>query len=309
MSPHRLRAATRIALLSVAIATAGCGAGSSSSSHAQAPSSDDSGSRMQSDIDRTAGARQFETRGRSLSVTEKRPNDNVTIEEWREIQRERRARQAPSDPEGRRRSVAASEALDRALSDSQRQALRALEAQLVAELNRARTDPAAYVAKLESLRLMYSGNELRVPGALAVRTSEGPAAVTEAIEALRSAEPIPALTRSAGLSASARGLAAQLSDEAQLAGRDDSDSLHTRMNYFGRVEGVFTENISALYREADLQLMLLMIDDGVETRVHRYNMFGPMFQAVGVGCAPHASFEVVCVMELAERFHEAEQGD
>jgi uncharacterized protein YkwD len=43
----------------------------------------------------------------------------------------------------------------------------------------------------------------------------------------------------------------------------------------------------------------------VETRVHRYNMIGPMLRLIGVGCAPHPTHAVVCVMDLAESYDQA----
>ncbi|HYD52481.1 MAG TPA: hypothetical protein VEA99_07630, partial [Gemmatimonadaceae bacterium] len=80
-----------------------------------------------------------------------------------------------------------------------------LEAGLLAQLNAARTDPARYAARLEARLPHYRGLLFQRPSdRVATRTSEGAAAVREAIAALRGLSPRVALARSAGMSHGAR---------------------------------------------------------------------------------------------------------
>ncbi len=196
------------------------------------------------------------------------------------------------------------------LSPHERQQLVALEAELIAAINRLRAQPSAYVDTLREARTMYQGPVFAVPGYPNVRTKEGLAAIEDAAAMATAAAPTQALARSPGMTAAARGHAVSLDDRGGLVhdSRDGSGP-HERLDLYGRVEGMFAENIAAVYADAELMLLDMFIDDGVESRVHRFNLLGEMFTAVGVGCAPHRDYQVVCVINLAERFREDDDLD
>jgi len=86
----------------------------------------------------------------------------------------------------------------------------AFEQQVLAELNLARTDPSGYARHIDRLLQYFDGNLLRIPGAVALRTSEGARAVREAVDALRAQSPLPALAASPGLARAARDHAEDL---------------------------------------------------------------------------------------------------
>ena len=220
--------------------------------------------------------------------------------------REKRKRQKP-DPRRRAEAERANAALDGSATARELEALRALEDAVVDELNRLRSDPAAYAEDLAGFGKLYRGDTVTVPGYMAVRTHEGTAAVDDAISVVTSIEPVPPLTRSPGLSRAARAYAYRLGHEGVLFHGGDSASPHDRMALYGRVRGMFAENVGAVYREARLMILEQFVDDGVESRVHRYNIIGPMFRVVGVGCSPHPKYDVVCVMNLVEAYHEADE--
>jgi uncharacterized protein YkwD len=231
--------------------------------------------------------------------------EGVEMRRWADMRRAQR-QQREADPESRLQAEKANQARASTLPPHQIAAMEALEAALVEELNRLRSDPAGYAATLSEFRTMYRDEIVTVPGHMAVRTREGVAAVDDAISVAGSTAPMATLSRSDGLTRAARAHAYQLGHENQL-GRNGGDSitLHRRMDAYGRVDGMFAENIGAVYRDARLMLLELFVDDGVETRAHRYNMIGPMFRVVGVGCSPHPAYDVVCVMSFAEDYHEA----
>lgn len=220
--------------------------------------------------------------------------------------REVRKRRKP-DPEGRAEADRANAALDRAATASELEALRALEDAVVVELNRLRGDPVAYAGDLARFGKLYRDNTVTVPGYMGVRTREGTVAVDDAIAVVTSMKPVAPLTRSPGLSRAARAYAYRLGHDGVLSHGGDSASPHDRMAVYGRVDGMFAENVGAVYREAGLMILEQFVDDGVESRVHRYNMIGPMFRVVGVGCSPHPRYDVVCVMNFVEAYHEAEE--
>jgi uncharacterized protein YkwD len=220
--------------------------------------------------------------------------------------REKRKRQKP-DPRHRAEAERANAALDGSASARELEALRALEDAIVDELNRLRSNPAAYAGDLAGFGKLYRGDTVTVPGFMAVRTREGTAAVDDAVAVVTSIEPMPQLTRSPGLSRAARAYAYRLGHEGVLFRGGDSASPHDRMALYGRVNGMFAENVGAVYHEARLMLLEQFVDDGVESRVHRYNIIGPMFRVIGVGCSPHPKYNVVCVMNFVEAYHEAKE--
>jgi hypothetical protein len=233
------------------------------------------------------------------------PSEGVQVQQWTKARQARRERRQ-SDPRAHAQAEKVNQERASGLLPHEIEAMEALEAALVEELNRMRSDPAAYVDVLSEFRTMYRGQVVTVPGHLSVRTHEGVAAVDDAISVAGATPPMVTLTRSPGLTRSARAYAYQLGHETSLGrGNDDSITLHGRLDAYGRVSGMFAENVGAVYRDARLMLLELFVDDGVETRVHRYNMIGSMFRVVGVGCAPHPSYEVVCVMDFAESYREA----
>lgn len=239
--------------------------------------------------------------GRLLAVA-----PGVDVAHVAAVLREKRRRRKP-DPRGRAEAERANAALDGSATARELEALRALEDAIVAELNRLRSNPAAYAEDLAGFGKLYRGDTVTVPGYMAVRTREGTAAVDDAVAVVTSVEPMPLLARSPGLSRAARAYAYRLGHEGVLFHGGDSASPHDRMALYGRVSGMFAENVGAVYREARLMILEQFVDDGIESRVHRYNMLGPMFRVIGVGCSPHPKYDVVCVMNFVEAYHEADE--
>jgi uncharacterized protein YkwD len=231
--------------------------------------------------------------------------EGVQLQRWSKMRRAERERRQP-DSQARVQAEEANQERASTLPPHELEAMEALEDELVEELNRMRSDPAAYTAVLSEFRTLYRDQIVTVPGHMAVRTREGVAAVDDALAVAESTAPMAKLERSDGLTRAARAYAYRLGHESKLGrGDDDSITLHRRMDAYGRVNGMFAENVGAVYRDAKLMLLELFVDDGVETRVHRYNMIGPMFRVVGVGCAPHPTYDVVCVIDFAESYREA----
>ena len=165
-----------------------------------------------------------------------------------------------------------------------------LAAQIQAELNLARTAPRQYAQIVASHRL-----------------TAGEGAVAEAVRFLEKARPLPPLTRSDGLNASALSHVLDLgaSGTRGHAGSDGSTPWK-RMARFGRWSGHAAENISYGEREARGVVVSLIVDDGVRDRGHRQNIFSRDLLRVGIACGAHAGFGTMCVMDFAEAFAEAD---
>lgn len=178
-----------------------------------------------------------------------------------------------------------------------------IEARILAEINRARTDPAAYAEELRRYRALFDGLVVRVPGnEVALRTREGVAAVDDAIRFLAAQQPRPALTEAPLL---ARAAAEHVADQGPrgLEGHVGADGRNSRARIIrqgGTARAATAEVIAYGRSDAAAVVRQLIVDDGVEGRGHRTILFNPYLSA-GVACGDHAVHRHVCVVDLSSR--------
>ena len=185
----------------------------------------------------------------------------------------------------------------------------AFEQQVLAEVNLARTDPAGYARPIERLLQYFDGNLLRIPGTVALRTTEGARAVREAVDALRAQSPLPALAASAGLARAARDHAEDLGPRGAFghAGSDGS-RMDARISRYGEWDGTAAENISYGSDSPRDVVIGLLVDDGVPSRGHRHNILNADVRVAGVGCGRHTEYRTMCVIDFAGGYRERSAG-
>ena len=176
-----------------------------------------------------------------------------------------------------------------------------LEAQVLAALNSARTDPQNYARGLQRYRTYFDGDLIRYPGQAAdLQTEEGVAAVDEAI-AFTGRQPALAPVDGAPLlAASAADLAAdQASGGIGHSGSDGSSPADRARRHGGG--GYVAEVIAYGPVDAADVVRQLIIDDGVPDRGHRSILYSPELRFAGVACGHHPEYRVVCVIDLGIR--------
>lgn len=168
-----------------------------------------------------------------------------------------------------------------------------LAAEVLAEVNLARTQPAIY-AQLLAERVATGRN----------RASAG--ATREAVNFLRKAQPLAPLAWSEGISSAALAHVLDTGPRGRVGHSNTrGESPWKRMTRFGQWTGSAAENISYGMRDARGIVVQLIIDEGVPGRGHRRNLFGPNFRVVGVATGSHARYGTMCVMDFASGFVEA----
>ncbi|MEJ0067567.1 MAG: CAP domain-containing protein [Pseudomonadota bacterium] len=149
--------------------------------------------------------------------------------------------------------------------------------EVLASLNRARTDPAGFAAVLQQYRARMHGNRYLQPGTTNswVITEEGTAAVDEAIAVLRATPPLPALSVNPGLALAALDHVAWQGPRGEIGhGEAGGSSPSDRLIRRGVTKRAWGENIS--YGADGLQIVIdLIVDDGVASRGHRTNILNP----------------------------------
>lgn len=177
--------------------------------------------------------------------------------------------------------------------------------QILEELNLVRSNPASYSEHLASFLQYYRGEELHKPGEDPILTIEGPAAVEDCIEALRSTSYLPSLQLSVGLSKAAQDHCDDIGPNGG-SGHDGTNgsTLDSRMEPYGEWDITVGENIDFGNDKARDIVISLLIDDGVSTRGHRLNILNPHYQVVGIGFGVHSEYNHMCVIDFAGAFNE-----
>jgi uncharacterized protein YkwD len=172
-----------------------------------------------------------------------------------------------------------------------------LTQQVIAELNRVRSNPQAYAAYLEHFRSCYQADgTFRAPGRVPLRTREGVGALDEAIRELNRATPQPLLTTSDILAGSAHALVVDQSQNGQFG---HGSFPFERMARCGVTRDFKGENVAYGARTAESIVYNLVVDDGVRDRGHRRNILTTEFHEAGVSYGSHPKYGVMCVIDFA----------
>lgn len=174
-----------------------------------------------------------------------------------------------------------------------------VESAVLAELNRARTDPAAFARTLRDTRGQYRGNLLAPPGAdVTYLTQEGVVPVDEAIAFVDGEAPRAALAPATVLSAAAADHQAEQRGDGTVghAGSDGStpaDRVRRRGGdiYVGELITYGSTDPAAIVRQ-------LVVDDGVADRGHRRLLFDASLRYAGVACGSHPVYRYMCVVTV-----------
>ena len=151
-----------------------------------------------------------------------------------------------------------------------------LEAEVLKEINRARTDPQGYADWLEEQKQHFNGILLQLPGEKPVRTNKGLKALEEAILFLEEQQPLSPLKTSEQLTGNATTQIENLANN--------------------QAEG----NISYGRVTAKGIVMNLVVDDGFPDRRHRISLFNPDLKLAGIICQTDARYQKICAIAYSE---------
>jgi len=175
------------------------------------------------------------------------------------------------------------------------------ELEIVEELSLARTQPKKYVEFLEAHLKLFTDDGDYLEGKVHIRTKEGKAAVTEAIEFLKKVKPLPAMKPSEELAMAADDHVKDTGPKG-ITGHDGTDKSKPteRIARHGKVKRTSGENIAYGPDKPRAIVMQLIIDDGVKDRGHRKNIFSADFLLAGVATGAHSKYGTMCVMDFAD---------
>ncbi len=171
---------------------------------------------------------------------------------------------------------------------------------VLAELNRARTDPVRYAESLRTYRGYYRDRVIVSPvTAIRYLTVEGVAPVDEAIDYVVRRERQAPLAPAVALAAAASDHQAEQQRDGAVGhdgpdGSTPGDRVRRRGGgrYVGEVIAYGSEDAADVVRQ-------LVVDDGVADRGHRTLLFDDSIRYAGVSCGGHPVYRYMCVITVA----------
>ena len=193
------------------------------------------------------------------------------------------------------------------LAQIQTQTATVSENAILSEINRLRSDPAAYADWLETTRGYYDGRILHWPGQVSLQTLEGTQALNNAIATLRQTDPLPLLELSSGMSQAAEDHVQDLLQHNAFSLRgSDGSTAAVRVNRYGTAQGTIQELVSEGLSDPVAIVASLVIDDGDASRSYRQALLREDFRYLGVSCGPREQL-TLCVTDFATVYAEAEE--
>jgi hypothetical protein len=150
-----------------------------------------------------------------------------------------------------------------------------LEKAIIAELNRARTDPQGYAAWLETQKQYYQGMLLKLPGEQPIRTNRGLRSLEEAIAFLRKQNQLPPLSSSTALVSTAKQQITAISNDRTI--NNENNLVYNKVT-------------------PEAIVMQLVVDDGFPERPHRLAIFSQSHQNAGIACSKIPVYNNICAI-------------
>jgi hypothetical protein len=169
------------------------------------------------------------------------------------------------------------------------------------ELNRFRSDPAAYAEYLRDYRPRFEGKLLigDDDSEIDIMTREGVAAVDEAIRDLRGEKPLPELAWSDALARAAADHVAIQSRSGAVGHYTKGSGPGERMK--ARGGGPYVNEVITYGHHTPAGVVdQLLIDDGVPDRGHRYSLLRPTHRYAGIACGRHPVHRTMCVTLMSQ---------
>lgn len=186
-----------------------------------------------------------------------------------------------------------------AIAPNKAQSQTPFEAQVLAVLNAVRADPGAFATSLQTFRSYFQGAAYLVPGArVHIVTSEGVAAVDDAIASLKGRQGVGGIAYAPLLEAAAADHVAEQAANGATGHRgSDGSSPGERVRRRGGSQYV-AEVIEYGANDPVDVVRQLIVDDGVANRGHRRIILDPAMRSAGVSCGPHPVYRTMCVIVM-----------
>lgn len=175
-----------------------------------------------------------------------------------------------------------------------------LSADVLEEINFARTQPRRYADTLRDYRRHFTGMIVRYPGNPdGLITKEGVRAVDEAIRFLEAQQPLPPLEHSALLALAASDHVRDIGPKGMTGHRSSMDGASPSARLQRRGGGNYVAEIITFGPPSAIEVVRQwIVNDGNTNRGHRKSVFAEEMIFAGVACGPHRTYRVMCAAGL-----------
>ena len=175
-----------------------------------------------------------------------------------------------------------------------------LEEEIYQKHNELRTNPKSFIPKLKESLNHFREKIYHKPGEDPIQTYEGPEAIEEAIEFLKTQKPVCELTYDENISQACKDHVHDIGVKG-LTTHEGSDgkNISDRIEKYCEWDGAAAENLDFGFRNAENIILNLLVDDGVKERNQRFNLFHPDFKYIGIGAGQHRDYGICVVIGYA----------
>lgn len=172
-----------------------------------------------------------------------------------------------------------------------------LKDRIIKEHNKVREDPKSYITLLKNHLGLIKDNVLIIPEELKLKLIEGEKSYNDAIQFLEKQDPIKPLVHSEEISKAANDHAVEIGSNGTFTHESlDGKNTAERIEKYIEWDGACCESIEFGNRSAENIIISLLVDDGIDHRPHRINMFSKELAYFGIGVSEHKTYGVVTVI-------------
>ena len=169
--------------------------------------------------------------------------------------------------------------------------------------NQVRTNPQSFINILEKYKSYFNENILNKPSG-PIESIEGPIAYDEAVMFLKNQKPLPPLKLHTILSNIAEkhcyDVGKGIYDHIGSDGKDPAQRIEQYIDWDIKC----AESIEIGSNSAEEIMINLIVDDGVNSRGHRNNIFSSDFKYIGIACGLHSIHEICTVINYVAEIKE-----
>ena len=175
-----------------------------------------------------------------------------------------------------------------------------LEKEIFQLHNELRLNPQSFIPKLKESLNHFREKIYHKPGEDPIQTYEGPQAIEEAIEFLKSQKSVGKLEYDKNISLACKDHVQDIGSKGMTTHEgSDGKNISDRIEKYCEWDGATAENLDFVFKKAENIILNLLIDDGVKERNQRNNLFYPEFKYIGVGVGPHKDYGICAVIGYA----------
>lgn len=183
-----------------------------------------------------------------------------------------------------------------------------VEAGAIEWINKARADPKILVPYLEERLATFKDKAYKI-GDKWFNSREGAPAVQDAIDYLKGLSPVSQLRNSESMTKAAQEHSEDMSKTGVTGHTGTSGtSMAKRVEKYGKWKGGLSENLAYQQTTGLDCIIYWVINDGMNSRAERKNLFKPDFGVFGISAAAHPKFKTCAVLVLGGEIAEGEIG-